>query len=770
MASDFLVLGPESSVIFYNLNKQFCNQKKVIITKEILLDSYETQEVRDLFTQLENSDKQSYFTILRENSSKIKSTEFISDLYKKIQDSIDSIYENLSDVKLKDYNFMSSVSNAKFTVTLRTPQTSFSKYYVEKGAIMTSIKNLIREHLESDFNLFNPSKVSNFHVEIYESYEVYKNIYLKKDADSLILSTSFGFPKGSPFDYQLGPELYYSRGEDFKFFQNNQSTAVFRDHTKIDEVEINYQEKILQNEDLVLVNNSTRNINDVLIEAQINKKGQFKIINVSLLENSITYGNDKGFIINKSSKNYDRVSILTLRDNYYEETPNPKYLLVRNQEEVNEVMFQLSIINYFDGVIFNTNFYSPVLDRIGSLNDIDIIYFSEKLQKGLDISINLSELSIEGAVTKSSENPFSKIINEENKEREDFLERLKNIDLSTPSSNPQSSQNNDITNIAEGIISSPNSSTSRPSSGSRGSGGSMYAGASSGSGKGAIGMLAQSVINNDNKPLKEETQVEQIQKNQEQVSEEYKEIPEQQPQAQTQSSEQMGDFFSQSNDNNQQSQPSSSNEFGGFANAFGESKAQTQSQPQPQQVSQSTNQVNNSNSSYDTSKYDDILSTEIITTPNINSGKYFVDMESLSQVNNGEINLLVTSPQEIGNPQINYIMPVSLAKSNSYPNCSLLINNSEDYFVVSENAKGYYVNLTQIDPSLKVQFLKESIRRFNNISLIIFKEDIDLLEKYLYGINSVFVKNLETNEDYADVIQKIKNFEKRSLMKKQQLY
>ncbi|MCA9495532.1 MAG: hypothetical protein KC589_01205, partial [Nanoarchaeota archaeon] len=386
MAGSIEIIGNEGSVIYYNLNKQFSNLRKIIITKEILINSFEGEGVRTLFNDLSSSTRDSYMDILiREKSEGAFDGPVNTDLYKQIQEYLPKISQNMMDIQLKDYNFMSSISNARFNVVLRCDNFSITKYYEEKGQIMSSIKSLIKQYLEFEGNIFRISRLENFQIEIYESEEIYKHITLKKEGNSITLASSYSFPRNKPFDFALGQEFYFSVGEDFHFYKNTQDTAIIREQNKLVEREINKQDKILSNNELMLINDNTKNINDALIEMYLNPKGALRIVNVSIVENNIfPNASDDGFVINKSSRNYDRISLLTLRDSLDEDFPNPKYLLLRNEGEIKEFLLDLGKLRYIDGLIFTSSFYVPLLDKIGKNMDLDIIYYNKILKKSLD--------------------------------------------------------------------------------------------------------------------------------------------------------------------------------------------------------------------------------------------------------------------------------------------------------------------------------------------------------------------------------------------------
>lgn len=744
MENNIQILGNENSIIYYNLNKQFSNVRKVIITKEIILSSFENSKVPELFGKLKESNAESYDSIVIENLSAFDSN-LITDFYKEIQESLNKISDTYMDVKLKDYNFMNSVSNTKFNITLRTDSFSITNYYIEKGAMLSNIKGLMKEYLKLKANKLRISKIDNFQVEIHETEEIHKQVFLKKNGDSLILSANYGFQKNTPYNYNLGSEFYISKGDDFKFFKNKQNFAIIREHNKLVEKEIKANEHILTNDDLMLINQKTKHIEDALIECYITNKGNFKILNVSLIENNFSKYSENGFVINKSKNNYDRISILTIRDNFEEESVNPRYLLLKNDSEIKEFITELDNIDKIDGIILTQNFYSPLLDKLGIAKDLDIIYFDKQIQKSLDEKINWEILDIENSTKQVSDNPFAGIISEQNKEKDVFLEKLKNIDLNTRPPRVQNQEQEQIAGLVNNIIGSDDSSFNRGNS-REGGNNNMFSGNgynSNGQKKSAISMLADTVINNNlsnrNPPQREERVVQQ-----EQPREAYREEI-QQPQ--------VPDYH----------QPQNNQSFG-FGDVFNEPIKQESCKEevhQPQVPDYYPEEI-------DISIYEGILATEIIGTPNLsNVDSYFVDMNTISQVDSGTIYYLTLIKDEMKNPNLNYILPIRL-NDKTIKGCSLLITNPTDYFLIDEDQKNveYFVNISEINDAIKGKFLKEIINKVGPISLICSKDDLKHVEDNIENIKRIKVKNVEYNEDLEEIRNKILGFEKRVLMRR----
>jgi hypothetical protein len=455
------VIGNISSVIDYNLNEQYSNVKKIILTGDEIISSFEDVGANEVFDKLSNSTIESYSSNLRSAiDSGILDSTISSNLYKQITEKLSTISDTIMDIQLQGYNFMNTVSNTKFSLTLRCETFSISRHYEERGSFLSVVRSLILDYLEFFGNTHRLKRLKNFQIEIYESEDIHKHIFLKKDGSRLILASNFGFSKSNPVDFITGSEFYFSTGEGFNFFRNSQTTAILREHTKLIESPIQTRDKILSDEELININNATKHISDAIIELQLTKKGKLKIFNLSVLENSVTLGSDNGFYINKSSKNYNRISLVTQRDNLTEEMPNPKYLLLRNANEIQSFLNDTRCLSYIDGIVLTENFYSPLLDSFGDLNDIDIIYHKNELNKSLDIELNSKEVLIGNSTQNAQTNPFNKILDTRNKEKDEYLEKLRRADLSTPQQVQQNSQmeQRTVNNITNELIASPNSS------------------------------------------------------------------------------------------------------------------------------------------------------------------------------------------------------------------------------------------------------------------------------------------------------------------------
>ncbi len=819
MEANLEILGNESSVIYYNLNKQYDTIRKLIITNNIVIENIENNSLKETLSSLKDLSITDYLEEIK-NLKQSEKFEFQikNELYKRIQEGLIKISETAMDIKLKDYNFMSSVSNTKFNVTIRCESFSITHYYQEKGALISSIRSLLKEYILSPMNSFRTNILQTFQIEIYETEDIFKCILLKKEGSSLILASSFGFMQHIPYDYMLGSEFYFSIGEKFQFYENSQTHAILRDHTKLAKKEINIQEKVLSNDDLIKINDQTKNIDDALIEIYLNKKGVVKIVNISLLENSVYNNSENGFVINKSSNIFDRISLSTLRD-HTDDCPNPKYLLIRNDSELEELFQNLSQIQNYDGIILNTNFYSGMLDKIGTFLDIDIIFYKKPLQKSLDVRLDRENLNIEPsyssdlAYNNKVANPFSNILEDTHeKEKDEFLERLKNVDLSTPVHRNNANESMQIGGIAQGLISSPNSSNYL-----RGENTMKWPNSNQNSNqkKSAISMLADSVINNNMQPQNQNknTQLKNLPHQQEHRHNQMSlnnitETKHQQP-SHHENNRDFFDFTEDDEDNsistfnsnkptfpNNDYENSNSYKNSSFLennithenlkhpsseniNYFQNTSSSLLSQNQHNIITQSSelqnnNNNNNFNSSFnsednsyknqnqDISRFNNVTSIKIITPPSYPAEYQFADINTIGQISGGEIYFLSHSIENMTNPNLKYILPISMSNEQT-KDCSYLINNTEEFFLAQKTAK-YFINITKTNESIKKHYIKECINKFGKISIMINKNDIHYIEEYINKISEVYITDILNDTDYNNAKNKILSYEKNFLI------
>lgn len=730
------VIGDEEFLLYKHLNKQYSNLKRIIITKDILISSFEGGNMERLFKDLMNSPPDQYNSTLENaKSQEIFNGVLKNELYKSIQERLSRICENLN-VQLKDYTFMNSISNSKFTVLLRCDQFSTRIHYIEKGGVMSAIRNLIQKYLEFPGNIFRLGRLEKFQIEIFETEEVFKHVYLKKEDNKLVLYSAFGFHYTDDIDYSCGGEFYFSIGENFSYYKNKQQFAYLRENTKIVQKEINPQDKVLTNGELMIINNQTKLLSDVFIEGYLTQKGNFKIYNVSLVESIPAFHSEEGFVLHKSSKNYNKISLVGPNDSITDDNPNPNYLLIRNENELKQFLGSHKIFRRIDGIVFNYNTFNSFIEHVGQYFDLDVIYYDKPLNKTLETNISFDPLRIESAsVSQSQDNPFKSIIQEENKTKDELLERLKNIDLSTPRRPAENSiENKRIQSMTEGLISSPESGTAKQSSGI--GWGNTPSLRGSGQKKSAMQMLADIALNKDNHPPKP------------QINE---------------SSSFIGEF-SQGYNHQKDSEI-----------VMKDVKASDLEPLSEETLSNTTWQIKQAATQGETMKanvlhkYEKVLATKILTPPNIPSSAYLTDINSLSQIqNNGKVYFVTTKVDQPANPNITYVVPITIEDQISRANY-LLINRLEDFFLINDSKahkKKFFINISQLPPDMKLRAIREGLSKLDSISVILYKTDLELIKDYIDKIEEVHIKDLSSEEELLIAEREILGFEKKHLLKR----
>jgi hypothetical protein len=472
----------------------------------------------------------------------------------------------------------------------------------------------------------------------------------------------------------------------------------------------------------------------------ITKKGAIHISHVSLLESNLEKGEEQGVLFNKSQKNYTRVSLLTLRDSIEEEKPNPKYLLLRNADEIREAFEAPLLLRHIDGIILSSPFYSAYLDKVAHSQDLDFLFLNQELSKNLDQEINVSELLVQQEEGKG-DNPFAGIIKEQDKEKDDFLERLKNINLDTQGQGERGGQQQQqIDSLAQSIISSPQSSTKTYSQTQTSSGGeNMYS--QQGGKKSAIQMLASSVIANDQKPIVEE---------QRETAKEHSHFVE--------------------NVKAEELQEASPDTLSGFAQSFEESQNLQQGQELAQQRTHievhERDTIVESTNSLDISRYDSILATTLITQAPLSSDAHFLDASQSETTSTKQAYVLVNSEEEMTNREVEYIIAANVCKGRSKKG-SVLINTPKDFFSVFPKQQKVMLNLVALEPFMKKRMLDKCIEEFELLSgIILYKEDLSLLAEQIQNIKAVYVKDLEQDSQVQEVKEELLKYEKEYLMRR----
>lgn len=711
------IMGSQELVIDYNLNNQFSNVSKLIISSQEFLNGVagNTPLYEDLKSFFELSKEQRIHQKNQLNQI-IEQLETSNDFYKNVQEHIKTLGKEI-DVALKNYNFMSSVSNTRYTITLRDNYGSYSKYFVEKNSLIGSMKQLFIEYL---LKIEDTQKWDTFQIECYSSEDIYKKLYVKKEDTQLLLYGVYGCDPQLQFNALGGGELYHSINENFFFYENKQEYAYLRQHGSLEKKEINKQQRVLASSELKSINEATKQIDNVILEAYLTPKGEVRILHVTSNQHPLGVASQNGCVIYKSTKNYNKISLVPFKECGELETTNPLYLLIKNEIEMQSMITSIQNLA-IDGIIFTYNFYHPYLEYIAENKDIDIIYYNEPLQRAMEVTINWDNFTIQGATSKTTNNPFSSIISSEEKGKDELLEKLKNVDLSTTQNSEQSKQYEEIEQLTQSMTSSPNSSQSKMANSNTFSNVSSP-NAQNKEKKSAIGMLADVALNQG---PKQESGHEQSENQNTQKQEEYI------------------DYTSQ-NQTQQKAQQETQDVF---------------ASTQPKQESQS-----NSSMSNEIEQYFSTLATKLYTPAQIPSQGHIIDPSSLSEISDqSDIVLVVSTQEEITNPSLNYALPIS---SGIHSQAYTLISSPQDYFLlISTNQNAHpLVNISVIEEDIKDSFIQEISKNYDKLSLIISKQDIPLLYEFIPNIDIVYIKDIEEEQELEMCKNKIMSFEKQILL------
>ena len=794
--SNNVIMGSEQSVLNYYLNSQFSTVSKVIITSENFLQNINSSPIEQKVT--------SFFELSQEEQSQQKEAlqkelqelETNEDFYKTFQDKLKSLGKEM-DIALKDYNFMSSISNTRYSVTLRTQTTSFSKYFVEKGSIINAMKQLFAQYIFSSPQ--NQHSWKQFQFECFESEDIYKSVFMKKEHNQLLLYATFGCPAPETLNLTGGGEIYHSIDEKFHFFKNKQEYAYLRQHGVLEKKEINPQEKVLSSGELKVINQATKQIDNVVLELYLTQKGGVQILNVTPNEHPIGSASQNGCVLFKSSKNYNKISLINLKDCGEIETTNPHYLLVKNDLELQEIIRRIEHLP-IDGLVFTYNCYHPVIEEMAEKRDLDIIYYDSALQKSLEVSINWEDFSIEGAESKSQDNPFSSILSSEEKEKDQLLEKLKNIDLSTEEKDEtQKQEYEQIEQLTQSMTASPNSSQAKMANPN------TFANVSSNPGgekKSAIGMLADAALNKEEQPETQPQPGTQAQSQDPMSTESQPGAQQQDPMsmqpagmqqqaqgpmdtqqgAQTQSqgpmspesqtgAQQQGSMPTESQPGTQQGAQVQSQPQGGVnqvqsavaPSPGNQQQAQgpmaTETQAETQQQAQSQDPMNTFN------HYSQVLATRLYTPAQIPSQGHIVDSQSLGDVSDeGDIILVVSEREEITNPSLTYALPVY---SGTHEQAKMLLSSPHDFLVAlkAQPQQEPLLNVSVLEDEIKQPLIEEVAHHYEQFSVIVNKDDIPVLESFIESLNVVYVKDALQEQDLEEIQQIMLAFEKRALMK-----
>jgi hypothetical protein len=753
MSSNLKIMGNESEVLFLNVNKKNINFPKLLITKSKIYNNIESGNItKHLLDFNENPNNKE--TLNELNNINFLETTFTSTFEEELNTNLNLLSKSFLNFELKDLKFTQFSNNLRYTIIIRNQNFTNSFYNLERGQITYNIKKSLKTYFHSISRLKNVSNLENFQIEIYENFDIKKNITLKKENNNIILSSNFGYLKNHFIDYNFGSELYFSLNEKFLFFENSQKTALLKENNNLIIKNIQTQEKILSNNELIKINEITKEVNDVIIDLIITNKNELKILNVTYITSFGSESGKNGFIIYKSSNNLSNISLISIRE-INQQTTNPKFLLIRTEDDFCELLNNLKILNNISGIVFNSNFYNQIFEEIGKNLNIDILFYYTKLAKADESEINFDDFQIN---QKEQINPFENILTKKKLEevespKDAWLNHLSNVNLET-SNNSQQEENfsENISNITNSILSSENSNTKsynyiEPS---------KVENSNYNTSKSALSFMAENVKNQLNKNNNND-----INKKLKSPSPTYDSNstfskPKEEKIIEIEKVNTDFDLFS--NSSNKSSEKIEMNKVVENDNLNSENKIQDLfseiKETQPVKIEENKLE-----------KYLNLLSTKIYTNRDINSNNYFVD--NLENITKNENILFFTNKREDIKNNVKYIFNKNSIDKNIIleKNDCLILNSFLDIKETQkDNEIDYFLNLVKIG-ELKEDFLKTGIDKFDRISIFLKIENVDLIENIISKLNNVYFVDLNTSEKYEEVKNKLLIFEKRYLLK-----
>jgi hypothetical protein len=169
----------------------------------------------------------------------------------------------------------------------------------------------------------------------------------------------------------------------------------------------------------------------------------------------------------------------------------------------------------------------------------------------------------------------------------------------------------------------------------------------------------------------------------------------------------------------------------------------------------------------DVERYNDIISTKLITLPKIESNAYFVDSSNLGEITTqGELFYLTPTDDDLNNDNLNYVIPMGVSSEYSDKH-NYIVNSANDFFLLQDNQKlNLFINLSYIDESIKEMFLIQCLKHAKSAYVVCQKQDITLVEEHINKLSGVFVKDLESADELYQIETNILTFEKNYLMRK----
>ena len=519
------VIGNVQEVFDYALNKSSVSVDVLVITKKEFIEKLSNPDtIKPLFVGLSQLTSVEQFKKLLQNEEiKDALKEPINPkLLKEATQSIQEFFSSFSQVELKNYSFVNSMNSDSYTISVRTKNgIVFSVEYVEKHQIQQALEEVFFQYIYSISSYLNIDELE-FQIEIKCFSEIKKYFALHKQGQKLLLFSQYAHPQ------LVNGCIYHIKGEQYSSYENmlffnkaTQDMKFYKEGSKMTFAPISVDDRVLLEQELIAIHEATSSLNDVSVEGFINSKGKIELTYVSVLNYTIEHTYENNLLLHKSSKKYNEVSLLPVHE-ISTQTPNPKYILIRNLAEYTtciELLRNETIKDEIDGIILSFALYSKQLLYICNVLDIDCIISKNMYDKMLQTTINWEDLEIEGMIETEKNNPFSSLLPQKSQEEVMQTQRLK--DVQEELNSQISSREQDIQHSSNGF---ENFSTNRPittsshySQESSNNSQDVYSHSNThanGQKKSALAMLADDVLVQTSKPIPQE----EVQKEEKQYS------------------------------------------------------------------------------------------------------------------------------------------------------------------------------------------------------------------------------------------------------------
>lgn len=516
------IYGNSKDCIDFALNQNGITIDKIIITRDEFIEKLANpQTIQALLRGCSELSATEQFKKLIENKEvqdALKNPinpDYVRNLSQKFQE----FFSSFDQVELKNYSFMNSMNSDTFNITLRTQgNCQFAVYNIDKNTLQSSFEEVFSKYFNSLSTLLNISEL-HFQIEI-TKFEDYKKVFnLYKQGSKLLLFSQLGLPvevQGSL--YQVYAEQYSSYQNILFYNEAKQEVIYCKQGSKLGYEQVQIKGKILEEQELISIHQTTSSLNDVIIEGYINHKGKVQITHIQVfmlpIENSFE---DKLLLyksINASKTQYDNSSQNTQIQNislvpFHEvdlSTPYSKFVILRNSAEFKSALSS-GVFQKVDGILFTFSIFSHQLLNICSSLDISCIISKKEFSKSLESQINWETMEITHSNSNSQEiqedsqiNPFSTILPQKSQETIEKANELNSIQEELNSqaqirSQELNSQREQLRQSENQSYSSNNLNSQSSSNSSSLYGSLNSATSSANSKKSALAMLADSVLN-----------------------------------------------------------------------------------------------------------------------------------------------------------------------------------------------------------------------------------------------------------------------------------